>query len=84
MCGRQVEKTVLEGALVKSASGELTPIKDIEVGDELACLETWEQAWSENGEVLEAHDIDLHDIREGSADQAHLDISSQNKKDSHE
>ena len=36
MCGRQVEKTVLEDVLVKSASGEMIPIKDVKIGDELA------------------------------------------------
>lgn len=43
MCGRQVEKTVRETELVRLSSGDAVPIRDIEVGDKLVCLETYEQ-----------------------------------------
>jgi intein/homing endonuclease len=49
MCGRQVEKTVLESALIKSASGNLVPIKNVQVGDELSCLATLERGDGSDG-----------------------------------
>ena len=42
MCGRQVEKTVLETEPLLRADGSFLAIKDIQVGDEVACLETYE------------------------------------------
>jgi intein/homing endonuclease len=42
VAGRQVEKTVVETALLLTASGARVPIKDVQVGDWLACLDTQE------------------------------------------
>lgn len=44
MCGRQVEKTVREDTPVLTASGKHVPIKDLQLGDALACLQTYEVA----------------------------------------
>lgn len=43
MCGRQVEKSKVEFEPILSADGQLIPIKDIQVGDQVACLETFER-----------------------------------------
>lgn len=47
MCGRQVEKTVREDEPVLLADGRHIPIKDIQLGDLLACLKTGEQDFSD-------------------------------------
>lgn len=41
-CGRQVEKTVPQDTEILKENGNLVPIKDIRIGDMLACLNTHE------------------------------------------
>lgn len=41
----------------------------------LEYVSTWEHAWEANADLREAHAVDLVDIRDGIAEEAHMDIT---------
>lgn len=42
-------------------------------------VETWEHAWDRNSDLVGVSDVDLCDVRDGGADEAHEDISQNNR-----
>ena len=50
--------------------------------DALKHIETWERAWDSSADLIGVTDVDLIDVRDGTAEDAHEDIS-QNVESTH-